>query len=83
MTEDGSEKWQPYTKDFSWILDGIDEGIVDFPCANIMVEVHNVIHPHPFHFVPHRLRPFHKIPMIENESAVSKPEIDYAFVNTI
>ncbi|KAF3019918.1 hypothetical protein E8E15_003733 [Penicillium rubens] len=30
MTEDGSEKWQPYTKDFSWILDGIDEGIVDF-----------------------------------------------------
>ncbi|KAJ5844959.1 hypothetical protein N7534_008628 [Penicillium rubens] len=35
MTEDGSEKWQPYTKDFSWILDGIDECIFDFWLADI------------------------------------------------
>ncbi|KAJ6159661.1 hypothetical protein N7497_004198 [Penicillium chrysogenum] len=34
ITEDGSEKWQAYTKDFSWILDGIDECIFDFWLAD-------------------------------------------------
>jgi hypothetical protein len=29
ITEDGSKKRQPYTKDFYWILDGIYEGIFD------------------------------------------------------
>ncbi|OQE21418.1 hypothetical protein PENFLA_c014G05630 [Penicillium flavigenum] len=34
ITKDGSEKWQPYTKDFYWILDGIDESLFDFWLAD-------------------------------------------------
>ncbi|KAJ5454908.1 hypothetical protein N7530_012677 [Penicillium desertorum] len=34
IREDQSVKWQSYTKDFSWILDGIEEGLIDFWLAD-------------------------------------------------